>query len=64
MGKSRTLVYQLGKIYKINKEYWYVIRQEDYKKPNGRFGQRVTFSLTYRPKVTIEREQQYRNDMT
>lgn len=61
MGKSRTLVYQIGRWYTIKGEQYQVIRTEDYRKKNGRQGQRVTLESLMTGK-TIEREQQYREN--
>ncbi|RLG13674.1 MAG: hypothetical protein DRN66_03765 [Candidatus Nanohalarchaeota archaeon] len=57
MGKGVTLVYQIGRIYKINGKYQRVIKTRTYQKKNGLMGEKVTF--LFRGKET-QREQQYR----
>lgn len=65
MGKSRTLVYQIGRYYKmtntnsIHDSNWLVVKTEDYQKKDKTQGQRVFFENVSNGK-TLEREQQYR----
>ena len=59
MGKSRTLVWQIGRFYRINGVDYQVVKTQDYKKKNGKFGQRVIFESVITGKK-LEREQQYR----